>query len=120
MGPSAGGESGSGSSNNDGEWGWDNSTVEELEHDQTVIIALSVTFGVMFFFSVFVAYQMLENPHGCCASICRITVACFCGILRFFCYPCRAICGCTGNQNSRDHMIVPDDHGNYTHDLELS
>ncbi|KAL3941464.1 MAG: hypothetical protein SGARI_000594 [Bacillariaceae sp.] len=72
MGPTGSDESGSGSggsgtSNND-EWGWDNSTVEELEHDQTVIIALSVTFGVMFFFSVFVAYQMLENPHGCYAT----------------------------------------------------
>merc|ERR1711907_45800 len=100
------------------EWNWNTSSIEELEHDKTVIIALSTVFGVMFFFSIFVAYQMLENPEGCCASICRITVACVCGVLRCVCYPCRAICGCTG-QAKRDHMIVPED-GNFSHDLELS
>ena len=58
------------------EWGWNDSTVEEIEqkieemeHDKAVIIALSVVFGVMFFFSIFVAYQMLENPEGCCARL---------------------------------------------------
>eukprot|EP00529_Nitzschia_sp_RCC80_P019499 CAMPEP_0113463990 /NCGR_PEP_ID=MMETSP0014_2-20120614/12957_1 /TAXON_ID=2857 /ORGANISM="Nitzschia sp." /LENGTH=430 /DNA_ID=CAMNT_0000356031 /DNA_START=102 /DNA_END=1394 /DNA_ORIENTATION=+ /assembly_acc=CAM_ASM_000159 len=101
-------------------WGWNESTVEELEHDKTVVIALSVTFGAMFLFSIFVAHQMLHNPQGCCASICRITVACLCGILKCFCYPCRALCGCTGGSARRpDHMIVPED-GHFTHDLELS
>eukprot|EP00529_Nitzschia_sp_RCC80_P000848 CAMPEP_0113466522 /NCGR_PEP_ID=MMETSP0014_2-20120614/14314_1 /TAXON_ID=2857 /ORGANISM="Nitzschia sp." /LENGTH=373 /DNA_ID=CAMNT_0000358745 /DNA_START=132 /DNA_END=1253 /DNA_ORIENTATION=+ /assembly_acc=CAM_ASM_000159 len=101
-------------------WGWNESTVEELEHDKTVVIALSVTFGVMFLFSIFVAHQALHNPQGCCASICRITVACLCGILKCFCYPCRALCGCTGGSARRpDHMIVPED-GHFTHDLELS
>jgi hypothetical protein len=68
MGPSSGttGESG-GSSNGSGSYTWENSSVDEMEHDQTVIIALSVVFGVMFLFSVIVAHQMLENPHGCCA-----------------------------------------------------
>ncbi|KAG7364941.1 hypothetical protein IV203_038144 [Nitzschia inconspicua] len=114
LGPTSGGSSTSGA------YAWDNSSIEDLEHDRTVIIALSVVFGVMFLFSVIVAHQMLENPHGCCASICRITVACFCVLLRFFCYPCRAMCGCSDRPSKRDHMIVPDDMGNYTHDLELS
>jgi hypothetical protein len=64
LGPSsgaAGGGSGSGS------YEWENSTVDEMEHDETVIIALSVVFGVMFLFSVIVAHQMLENPNGHCA-----------------------------------------------------
>lgn len=99
-------------------WGWNDSTIDEMEHDRTVIIALSVVFGVMFFFAIFVAYSMLENPDGCCASVCRITVACLCGILRCICYPCRAMCGCTG-QSGAQHMMVPDD-GHFTHDLELS
>jgi len=94
------------------------STIDEMEHDRNVIIALSVVFGVMFFFSIFVAYSMLENPDGCCASICRIMVACWCGLLRCICYPCRAMCGCTGPSHG-NHMIVPDD-GRFTHDLELS
>lgn len=101
-----------------GDWTWNDSTIEEMEHDKTVIIGLSVVFGLMFFFSIFVAFQMLENPDGCCASICRITVTCFCGITRCICYPCRAMCGCT-SPSSRQHMIVPED-GNFTHDLELS
>jgi len=51
------------------DWFSNESTIEEMEHDKTVIIALSVVFGLMFFFSVFVAYQMLENPDGCCARL---------------------------------------------------
>jgi len=109
------------------EWGWNESTVEEIEekieemeHDKAVIIALSVVFGVMFFFSIFVAYQMLENPEGCCASICRISVAAVCGFLRCICYPCRAMCGCTGQPSSRRHNMISADDGHFTHDLELS
>jgi len=100
------------------DWFSNESTIEEMEHDKSVIIALSVVFGVMFFFSVFVAYQMLENPDGCCASLCRITVACWCGLVRCICYPCRSICGCT-DPSGGQHMMVPDD-GHFTHDLELS
>lgn len=100
-----------------GTWFTNESTIEEIEHDKTVIIALSTVFGIMFLFSVFVAYQMLENPEGCCASICRITVACLCGILRCVCYPCRAMCGCTGAKGPT--YAIPDD-GQFTHDLELS
>ena len=51
------------------DWFSNESTIEEMEHDRNVIIALSVVFGFMFFFSVFVAYQMLENPDGCCARL---------------------------------------------------
>ena len=109
------------------EWGFNQETVEEVEkeveemaHDTKVVIALSVVFGAMFFFAIFVAYQMLENPNGCCASICRITVACVCGIIRCICYPCRAMCGCTGESSrQQDHMMLAND-GHFTHDLELS
>jgi hypothetical protein len=65
LGPTIG-EATGGSSSESG-YAWDNSSIEDLEHDQTVVIALSVVFGVMFLFSVIVAHQMLENPHGCCA-----------------------------------------------------
>merc|ERR1712032_325220 len=100
-------------------WGWNDSTVEEMEHDKTVVIALSTVFGVMFFFSIYVAYQLLENPDGCCASLCRISVACVCGFLRCICYPCRTICGCTG-QSTGPHSIISNEDGHFTHDLELS
>lgn len=49
------------------EWQWNASSAEEMEHDKTVVIALSVVFGVMLLFSVLVAHQMLEHPQGCCA-----------------------------------------------------
>jgi hypothetical protein len=68
VGPSSGAVGGSGgSSSGSGSYAWENSTVDEMEHDRTVIIALSVVFGTMFLFSVIVAHQMLENPGGCCA-----------------------------------------------------
>jgi hypothetical protein len=51
----------------DSAWEWNTSTVDEMEHDETVIIALSTVFGVMFLFSILVAHQLLNNPHGCCA-----------------------------------------------------
>ena len=117
------------------DWGFNKETLDELEkdaegfakdaeelaHDRRVVIALSTVFGIMFFFSVFVAYQMLENPNGICASLCRISVAFWCGITRCICYPCRAMCGCTGSSqsNRQDHMMLPND-GHFTHDLELS
>ena len=57
-------------------WGFNQETLDELEkdaeelaQDNRVIIALSTVFGIMFFFSVFVAYQMLENPNGICARL---------------------------------------------------
>ncbi|VEU37726.1 unnamed protein product [Pseudo-nitzschia multistriata] len=100
-----------------GEWFTNDSTIEEMEHDKNVIIALSSTFAVMFFFAVFVAYQTLNNPNGICASICRITVACWCGILRCICYPCRAVCGCTGEPTQKYN--IPED-GGFSNDLELS
>jgi hypothetical protein len=67
--PIENGDGGEGTSTftDDEKWAWDNSTVEQIEHDQTAIIALSVVFGVMFLFSIIVAHQMLDNPHGCCA-----------------------------------------------------
>lgn len=103
------------------DWFSNESTINEMEHDKNVIIALSVVFGAMFIFSIFTAYQLLENPEGCCASICRITVACWRGIVLCVCYPCRAICGCTNKQRSGRHtMVGTADEDGFTHDLELS
>lgn len=64
LGPSTAADGGSNSGSG---YEWDNSTIEHMEHDKTVVIALSVVFGVMFLFSVVIAHQMLENPHGFCA-----------------------------------------------------
>lgn len=49
------------------DWNWNQSTIDDMEHDKSVVIALSVVFGVMFLFSIVVAHQMLHNPQGCCA-----------------------------------------------------
>ena len=81
LGPSSGEASGTGGSGSDG-YAWDNSTIDQLEHDQTVIIALSVVFGVMFLFSVIVAHQMLDNPHGCCARYVEFLMVVFASSLR--------------------------------------
>lgn len=48
-------------------WQWTDSTVEEVEHDRTVLMALTITFTVGICLAIMTAQQMLENPHGCCA-----------------------------------------------------
>jgi hypothetical protein len=42
-------------------------SIEEMEHDKNVFIALITVFVLMLLFSIFIAYQMLNNPDGCCA-----------------------------------------------------
>lgn len=51
----------------DDAWKWTDSSMEEVEHDRTVLIALSVTFAVGLCLAIFTAQQMLENPDGCCS-----------------------------------------------------
>jgi len=65
---------------------------EDMEHDSNVAIALGVTFGVGLCLALIAAHQMLENPGGCCASICRLFVACNCFFVKCVCFPCRLIC----------------------------
>jgi len=98
---------------------WDNETLEEMEHDQNVLIALSVVGAIGLCLALLSAQQLIENPDGCCASICRMFVACICGITRCLCWPCRFICGCTG-RDRRNHDLIMAGDNNYTHDLELS
>mmetsp|Transcript_8620 Transcript_8620/g.23274 ORF Transcript_8620/g.23274 Transcript_8620/m.23274 type:complete len:312 (-) Transcript_8620:749-1684(-) len=95
----------------------DYETLAEMEKDRNVLIALAIVFGVGIILALATAHQMLENPDGCCASICRIFVACFCAILRCVCFPCRTICGCTGSSNRQTHELVDN---TFTNDLELT
>jgi hypothetical protein len=94
----------------------ENLTVGQMEEDRNVLIALSTVAGIGFLLIIITAHQMMENPDGCCATICRITVACSCALFRLVCFPCRMVCGCT-NKDRRTHELMQP---NYTHDLELS
>jgi len=92
-------------------------TLEKMAHDKNVIIVLSIVFGLMLLFSIFVAHQMLNNPDGCCASVCRILTRCTCCIMGALCFPCKMICGSKDYAHSR--MI--DDHSTFaSHDLDLT
>jgi hypothetical protein len=55
------------SGDDDGDWQWKDSSVEDLEHDRTALIALSVVFGVGLLLAIITANQMLDNPDGLCA-----------------------------------------------------
>jgi hypothetical protein len=46
---------------------WHNESIEEIEHDRNVIIALSVVGALGFLLTIITAHQMLENPDGWCA-----------------------------------------------------
>ena len=49
------------------DWSTPNESLQQMEHDQHVLIALLTVFGVMLLFSIIVAHQMLNNPDGFCA-----------------------------------------------------
>jgi hypothetical protein len=49
------------------DWETPAETLEQMERDQNVLIALLSVFGFMLIFSIIVAHQMLNNPDGCCA-----------------------------------------------------
>lgn len=95
-------------------------SLEEMEHDRNVAIALGVCFGIGFCLLIMTAHQMLENPDGCCASICRLVVACQCAITRCVCFPCRLICGSTGRSNQRYSNELGYSRNQYSSDLELT
>jgi hypothetical protein len=49
------------------EWNEQQESLEQLERDQRVLIALAVIGGLVLVLLICVAHQMLENPDGCCA-----------------------------------------------------
>lgn len=116
----------------EGENDWEDKTtvqiaeedLDEALHDKYVPIVAALCGVIAFFFMIFVAQQMIENPDGCCAKICRCSVACF----RILCCPCRTICCCGSRAKARrTHELVMNDNGSYgngnygyTHDLELT
>jgi len=93
--------------------------VEELPHDKNVIIVMGVLMGIMLLLMVATAHQMMNNPDGICAGICRLAVTCTCFILKTLCLPCRMICG--GGSSAQQHARMGMTEGTaYSHDLELS
>ena len=102
------------------------STADEVLHDRNVAI-VSAVLGVVALMAVLcTAQQMIENPDGCCAMLCRCSIGC----ARIICYPCRKLCcwcSCCGGSRARDrrtHEILGNnghhEYGAYSHDLELT
>ena len=94
---------------------WTNDPLKQLEttadamiKDRNVRIAVIVLSVVAVCFMLCIAQQMLENPDGCCASLCRCSVACV-----------RLVCCCCCRRSKRPHHHRISDY-EYTHDLELS
>lgn len=96
---------------------WKQETPEEMMHDTNVIIAVtcSVLFG--FFLAICSAQQLINNPDGCCSSMCRCCTKFFCFFFKILCFPCRMCCG---NKDRRTHDLMVGSSDSYTHDLELT
>lgn len=96
---------------------WPQETPEQMMHDKNVTIAVvaAVVFG--FVLALFSAQQVIENPDGCCASICRCNVKFFCFFFKILCFPCRMCCG---SKDRRSHDLMVGSSDSYTHDLELT
>jgi hypothetical protein len=100
-----------------GKFTWnEGETPEEMAHDPNVAILVGVLCGVALLLMIITAQQMLENPDGFCASLCRLLVSCNCCIFRTIC-PCLACC-C--RKSKRGHLPMMTDDNDFTHDLELS
>lgn len=92
-------------------------TPEEMLHDRNVIIAVASAVFFGFVLALFSAQQVIENPDGCCASLCRCSVKFFCFFFKLLCFPCRMCCG---NKDRRSHDLMVGSSDSYTHDLELT
>ena len=100
-------------------------TIEGLEHqaeeiieDRNVDIVATILIVVSILIMICVAQQMVENPDGCCARLCRCTVA-----------TCRAAtncCCCCGlsarakERRTHDLIVPANGYDDYDHDLVLS
>jgi len=98
-------------------WNEKYESFEQMTHDRNVIAVLSTLFGFMLIFSIFVAHQMLNNPDGCCASICRILTRCTCCVMNAVCSPCKMVCGSKGYSHSQ---MINDSNTFASHDLDLT
>jgi hypothetical protein len=88
---------------------------DSMVHDRNVAIVASVFGAIGFILLLITAQQIIENPDGCCAKICRFSIT----FWRVVCWPCRKVC-CRGKKR-RGHTVIADDgYAGYSHDLELS
>eukprot|EP00565_Helicotheca_tamesis_P007314 CAMPEP_0185724924 /NCGR_PEP_ID=MMETSP1171-20130828/1274_1 /TAXON_ID=374046 /ORGANISM="Helicotheca tamensis, Strain CCMP826" /LENGTH=564 /DNA_ID=CAMNT_0028392895 /DNA_START=92 /DNA_END=1786 /DNA_ORIENTATION=- len=96
-------------------------TPEEMLHDRNVEILAGVIGGLAVVLWLLTAHQVMENPDGLCAGICRLCVKCVCLIFKIVCLPCRFICGCGSNKARRGHVPASTiDDSNMRYDLELA
>lgn len=89
---------------------WKQETPQEMMHDKNVLVALVCAVCIGVALALCSAQQVIDNPNGCCASICR----CFVKIL---CFPCKCCCG---GRNRHKHDLMQAGSDSYTHDLELT
>jgi hypothetical protein len=99
------------------------SETDKMLHDKYVPLVASAICLVSIAFTLIVVQQMVENPNGAVAKICRCTVA----FIRILCWPIKMMfCCCGGGCNSRAHYrrtherLRDDDDGYTNRDLELT
>ncbi|GAX15805.1 hypothetical protein FisN_3Lh251 [Fistulifera solaris] len=89
---------------------------EEFVEDPYVRIATLVFAVVCVTLLILVAQQMVENPDGFCARLCRWSVAFF----RTLCYPCLLCCGSRSKAHHTHTLVSTDGFDDYDHDLSLA
>jgi len=89
---------------------WKQESPTEMMHDKNVIAALVCAIVIGVVLALCSAQQVIENPNGCCASICRCVV-------KILCSPCKCCCG---GRNRHKHDLMQAGSDSYTHDLELT
>lgn len=94
--------------------------IKELADDKTAEVAAGLIFFLGIVGMVFTAYQIIENPDGLCASLCRLSIKFSSFLLKIVCLPCRLCCGKYSGYSTSDPknrtLFVEE----YTNDLELT
>ena len=96
--------------------------MNRLAHDNTADIVALIFILFAIIGMLFTAWQVLENPNGCCASLCRSSlhlIVCFCAI---FFRPCTLWCRKRQGYNvaSQSSIHRPMDNAEFEHSLELT
>eukprot|EP00978_Attheya_sp_CCMP212_P033244 scaffold133245_cov50-Attheya_sp.AAC.5 len=94
-----------------------NETPDETMHDKNIQILVGVSVTLGFAGMLYSAYQVMQNPDGLCASICRLSIRCISCLFSV----CRFMFG--GDRQDSNYLASPlgrDDHSFAHEDLELT
>jgi hypothetical protein len=93
-------------------------TGQDVMNDKYVPLVATLCGILGLIFMLLIAQQMIENPDGFCAKLCKCSI----GFFRCICWPCRKLCCCKDSRQGLRHSHEPlgTRNGGYRHELEMT